>query len=268
VSDAKTRELEKEAAAGDERSFEQLKREWLRTQTYTKCPGCGDEVPSEVLEEHSGQDCRKDMTGPRSGPMPVVKIPVPGMIGGRPRKEPLWDRAVLQPGQNQVSFFSDGTLDKPVWESNFPPGSYTFFWYGVSLIPDAAASANELRKIWDQSVLSSWFRGDRVSQWPGRAVIADQPWEEVEREEGRELRRSWDASEIMHEPNRRVRLRDEGAVRAVTISGKPIQLNPESSDEHGTPQVRFRLNLPDSLITEPVGLMVVMYGLLVLSVAG
>jgi hypothetical protein len=270
-NDSKTRGLEREFARdGDEDTLDRLKVQWLRSIEWRECPTCMAQVPTEIWDDHQDEHVQDGPQAGRrttlQGGMRVVQIPESPAVASRPVKMPLYDHEYLEPGQDHVYFFSD-TSGKPLWRTNLPgaggemPQGWCFFWYGVSLVPDASARPEDVLRVWDRSSIELVFGQHRLNQWPARELMTDQPTVVEQEAENEELRHfEFEAKEIMHEPLRAVNLRSQGPVRNVTISGKPIQIT--SPDP-------FRIELrTEAEIAFRVGLMLVLYGLPLRAITG
>lgn len=276
MGDKKTRELERQYAAGDDDALDKLKREWLRSQSWHECAECNGTIPHDIWEEHKAT-CG---TRARTGSMPVVAIPAPATTAGRPIKMCLYDHVWVEPDRprQQVAFFS--RTDKPLWRTNLygqgeslPYGQHLFL-YGVSLVPDARAPRDDVLAVWDTGRLSLRLATTTLNEWPAREVMGEQPALVADASESEDMVRfEMEASEAMMKPpserspllgveppQRLVYLRSQGAVRDMRIAGKPIALAALQS-------FRWVLDV-DAALAEQAGFMVVMYGILMRGITG
>lgn len=274
MSDETTRSLERDyAATGDQNTLEKLKRQWLRSVEWRECQRCGARVPNEVWHDHQAEhrnegprQRRVEGAGVDSVQLSSVRIPTPPGPASRPRKMPLYDHEWLGPGISSLHFFRN-TSSKPLWRTNFPgPGGslpihWSFFWYGLSLVPDAEADPDDVLRVWDRSTIRFSFGYVNMLELPSREITAEQPRIGEQEEEKRELAGiEFEAQEVMQEPRRAVNLRSAGPVRDVTINGRPIHLE-------ALQQIEFAL-VTEAEVSSRVGLMLVLYGLPVRSITG
>lgn len=144
------------------------------------------------------------------GPMRVVPIPGPGAVAGRPRKEPLVDREIIQRGVRQIDFFvnnrvfafppQDGSSQTKQFGrdcnvqgmSGCLPHNWHFFWCGWSIVPDATAHADEVARLIDAGYVEFRFATSTLITVPLSSVIR--------------------------------KLDDSRPPYDVTVSGKPVQI--------------------------------------------
>lgn len=88
----------------------------------------------------------------------VVPIPGPGVVGARAAREPIWLRGSLRPGEFALRFVrqaSDNTslTNLTGVHASLPVGGH-FFWYGLSLVPDAGNDPGETLEVWNVGELA------------------------------------------------------------------------------------------------------------------
>lgn len=264
MSDKKERELERAAANGDEDAMDRLKREWLRSQVYRSCSECNADVPDGVWAEHqAAHEKEAEAKANRPSGMRVIPVPAPASIGSRPRKNPLYDRVVVPAGGASHSRFFVGE-SKPIWETNLGrpllPEQSHFYWYGVSLVPDARAHPDDVALIYDTGLLSVSFGNTRLLDLPGRVVMDDMPTIQTQDGEEEQQRVAWEAQSVLNPDPRFTRLRNEGPVRDLTLSGRPIEI-------HALQDVRIELDVEPG-IQRDTGVMLVMFGILLRAITG
>lgn len=259
MSDVRERELWRQAVQGDGDAMEALKAAWLRT--LTSCPRC-----MTVIVEGQEHDCAVPPASVRKGgsggSLPITTIPrVP--LAQRPYKEPLYDLCRVTSSDRHVDFFKN-TGGKPIWESNFPgnegglrPGSM-FYFYGLSMVPDATADPRDLIILRDRSAVSMHSADRTIFTHPSRIALDDQPLVETQAGEEVELQEIWRAgpgeNNAFGDSLRMTRLRHDGPIRDVRITGKPIMIEPRRP-------FRIRLEGDFSGMRETVGVMAVMFGI-------
>lgn len=130
-----------------------------------------------------------DSEAPAFGPMKVVPIPGPGAVAGRPRKEPLVDREIIQRGVRQIDFFvnnrvfafppQDGSSQTKQFgrDCNVQgmggclPSGWHFYWYGWSIVPDATAHADEVARLIDAGYVEFRFATSTLITVPLSSVV-------------------------------------------------------------------------------------------------
>lgn len=262
MSDEEVRRIERRVLQGDASALEELKTAWARHSAYEACSRCGATVPAPGMEEHR-RTCSS--TQPRSG-TGLIQIPIPGVVGARPRKHPYFHHAWLTPGEHAFDFFRDVRSDTPLWRTNFPapggslPTGSTMLLYGISMVPDATSRPADVFDVWDTGAVELVVGNNRFHSWPMREIMGEQPRVAVQNREEDEIAAMLEARVLDREPARAIRLRSEGAVRDLCVSGRPIELFSQAN-------FHVRVELGCDLM-QRVGLMCVLYGIPIIGITG
>lgn len=279
--DERTRTLERQALTGDRDALEELRAAWLRLHTQVQCPDCQQLVFDADLEEHRAKCCpiewpnslsvnrearlvhrerqaEVDAVNEAAG-MPLVDIPLPEVVSARPRKNPIYSRETIQPGELSCSFF---THHREIWDQTpgfhgRVPQGHCFYFYGFSLLPDSGNSLEDLLYVRDRGMVRLMFQQTDLLQLPARVVISQPPDEKgVERYEEARLREAWEAKQVltMNPICDRAGWSARNRFQDVTIMGRPVGLDALMS-------FQWRLDLPKPL-PRPFTSMLVLFGIL------
>lgn len=244
-------------SAGDEAALEELRRRWFEALVWETCKRCGLNAPKERLKDHS---CSRQAVTPA----PSFGVVTP-MVASRPRKEPLYDSVTLRPGMDRATFFTHPE-GKVIWETNcylrgsLPAGQH-FYWYGMSLLPDAGAHPEDVAAVRDKAAISLHFSNSRLLTHPSRTVIVDQPTVVDQDGEEKDLVTRWQAKDLLGESLRLSNLRQKGPAADITIAGKPLEFRAQEAFE-------FRLDIDPDAVKRPTSVMLVLYGLLLRAITG
>ncbi|MCC6752012.1 MAG: hypothetical protein IT371_30450 [Deltaproteobacteria bacterium] len=150
-----------------------------------------EEVAREERAVKARREALYDTEAPSFGPGPVRVVPITraGIVAGRPRKEPLVDREIVQRGVRQIDFFVNPRVFAFPPQDCAPqtklfgkdcniqgmggclPQAWHFYWYGWSIVPDATAHADEVARLIDAGYVEFRFATSTLITVPLSSVI-------------------------------------------------------------------------------------------------
>lgn len=273
MTDLDLRQLELEAM-DDPTAATRLVALWKRTHGFYRCAGCGEYVPTPHWDDHelactSARDLvaisTLEQVLSHRGLKPLSWGGNPA-VGSVARAQPFYDREFMEPRNVQTSFFVSSTsFSAPVsryakfWGSDtnmigqhMMAGSHVFLLTGISVVPDASASREAVLQLYDHGFVQLRRSQCDVVTVPGRLALSGQPRIELE-EDGVQA----PLHEAMGKPGP---LRfGEAKIVSTTVGGKPVVLDNA---------FRVDVCLPTQSLPEPVGLMVVLWGIWIAGIPG